>query len=198
MQQRSEQTRKQILDSALALFSQKGYAATSVAQVCDRAQVSKGAFYHHFETKQALFLELLESWLSRVDRTLDQSRWEMKDVPQGLKRMANATGWVMREADENLPMFLEFWSQARLDPVIWKATISPYRRYHQYFTSMIEEGVAEGSLRRIEPQLGAWVIVCFSVGLLLQCVLDPHAEDWGKIASQGMQVLLDGLARRNS
>jgi AcrR family transcriptional regulator len=198
MQQRSEQTRKHIVDSALALFSQKGYATTSVAQICDRAQVSKGAFYHHFETKQALFLELLQTWLSRIDKTLDQSRWEMSDVPSGLMRMANAMRWVLREADENLPMFLEFWSQARLDPVIWKATIDPYRRYQNYFTSMIEEGVGEGSMRQVDPQLGAWVIVCFSVGLLLQCVLDPKGEDWGEVASQGMQVLLDGFARRNS
>ena len=195
MQQRSQKTHRQITESALALFSQKGYESTSVAEICAQAQVSKGAFYHHFKTKQALFLELLETWLTRIDNTLDQSRWAMSDVPQGLMVMANATKGILREADENLPMFLEFWSQARLDPAIWKATIAPYRRYQQYFASMIEEGIAEGSLKAIDPQIGAWMIVSFAVGLLLQCVLDPQGEDWGEVAGQGMQVLLDGLTR---
>lgn len=198
MQQRSEQTRQQIMQSALTLFAQKGYESASVTEICDRAQVSKGAFYHHFKTKQALFVTLLESWLTRIDGTLDQSRWDMSNVPQGLMAMANATRGILREADENLPMFLEFWSQARLDPAIWQATIAPYRRYQRYFTSMIEEGIAEGSLRDMDPKLGAWVIVCFAVGLLLQCVLDPRGEDWGEVAGQGMQILLDGYSRRNS
>jgi len=198
MQQRSEQTRQQIVNSALKLFSQQGYESTSVAEICDRAQVSKGAFYHHFRTKQALFVELLESWLRRIDSTLDQSRWEMSDIPRGLMAMANATRGILREADESLPMFLEFWSQARLDPAIWQATIAPYRRYQQYFAAMIEEGIAEGSLREMDPGVGAWVIVCFAVGLLLQYVLDPQGEDWGDVAGRGMQVMLDGYTRRNA
>jgi AcrR family transcriptional regulator len=198
VQKRSERTRKQITQSALALFAQNGYGSTSVAEICRTAQVSKGAFYHHFKTKQALFVELLETWLAQIDGTLDQSRWEMDDVPQGLMAMANATRGFLRQADESLPMFLEFWSQARLDPAIWNATIAPYRRYQRYFSSMIEDGVAEGSIKKIDPNLGAWVIVCFAVGVLLQCVLDPEGEDWGDISSQGVRVLLDGLARRDS
>jgi AcrR family transcriptional regulator len=197
MQQRSEQTRKQIMDSALTLFAQNGYETTSVAEICRRAECSKGAFYHHFESKQALFLELLEAWLTQIDGALDQSRWDMDDVPQGLMTMANATRGFLRQADESLPMFLEFWSQARLDPALWNATIAPFRRYQGYFSSMIEDGVAEGSLREVDPNLGAWVLVCFAVGVLLQCVLDPRGEDWGEITSQGVRVLLDGFTRRD-
>ncbi len=198
MQQRSEQTRKQIMDSALTLFAQNGYESTSVAEICRSAKVSKGAFYHHFESKQALFVELLENWLKQIDITLDQTRWAEDDVPSGLMRMANVTRRFMREADDSLPMFLEFWSQARLDPDIWQATIAPYRRYQRYFTSMIEDGITEGSMREVDPNLGAWVLVCFAVGVMLQCVLDPKGEDWGEITSEGVQVLLDGLARRSS
>jgi len=62
MQQRSEETRKHILEAAQRLFSAKGYDATGVAEICQAAGVSKGAFYHHFLTKQAVFLVLLENW----------------------------------------------------------------------------------------------------------------------------------------
>jgi AcrR family transcriptional regulator len=62
-QQRGEETRSHILDVAGELFAERGYDATSVAGICARAGVTKGAFYHHFKSKQAVFLELRDRWL---------------------------------------------------------------------------------------------------------------------------------------
>jgi AcrR family transcriptional regulator len=195
MQQRSEETRQQIVNAAQMLFAQHGYEATSVAEICDAAGLSKGAFYHHFPTKQMLFLELLDNWLNRIDNTLDRSRWEKDDIPQALIHMADVTKGIFQEADGGLPMFLEFWSQARLDPEIWQATIAPYHRYQKYFKLLIKEGIAEGSLKDVNPHLAALMIVSLAIGMLLQYVLDPQAEDWGEVATQSMGLLLDGLAR---
>lgn len=49
-----DRTRQAILDSALALFESQGFHATSVQAVADHANVTKGAFYHHFESKEEL------------------------------------------------------------------------------------------------------------------------------------------------
>lgn len=51
---RPDLTRQAILDSALALFETNGFHATSVHAVADAAGVTKGAFYHHFESKEEL------------------------------------------------------------------------------------------------------------------------------------------------
>jgi AcrR family transcriptional regulator len=51
----SESTRKALVDSAITLFTKQGYAATSLDAVARRARVTKGALYHHFSGKQALF-----------------------------------------------------------------------------------------------------------------------------------------------
>jgi AcrR family transcriptional regulator len=51
----SEATRRALLASAASLFVAKGYAATSLDEVAAEARVTKGAVYHHFATKQALF-----------------------------------------------------------------------------------------------------------------------------------------------
>ena len=73
MQQRSEETRTRLLEAAVRLFAQQGYDASGVAEICAAAGVSKGAFYHHFESKQALFLALLEEWLARLDAAFSRS-----------------------------------------------------------------------------------------------------------------------------
>ena len=51
----SEATRRALLESAARLFAEKGFAATSLDEVAAEARVTKGAVYHHFANKQALF-----------------------------------------------------------------------------------------------------------------------------------------------
>ena len=66
-QQRSEETRARIMDAAVRRFSISGYDAASVDDICAEAGVSKGAFYHHYPTKQAIFLALMQGWLGMID-----------------------------------------------------------------------------------------------------------------------------------
>jgi TetR/AcrR family transcriptional repressor of nem operon len=51
-----------LLDASLSLIRQQGFAATTVDDLCARAGVTKGAFFHHFESKDALGLAAVEHW----------------------------------------------------------------------------------------------------------------------------------------
>jgi len=74
MQQRSEETRMKILDSAIKLFSTRRFNGASVDGICEEAGVNRGAFYHHFHSKQDLFLALLDGWLQTIGNALEASR----------------------------------------------------------------------------------------------------------------------------
>lgn len=196
IQRRGEETRSRILQVAAESFAEHGYDGTGVAEICRRAGVTKGGFYHHFPSKQAVFLELLNRWLVGVDAQLEAAGSESDTVPQSLLQMAEAAQHVFQAASGQLPMFLEFWSKAARDPEIWQATIAPYRRYQAFFSDMIKTGIAEGTLRAVDPEIGAWVIVSLAVGLMLQGVLDPQGTDWGEVAQEGVQMLLEGLEKK--
>ncbi|MCB0040893.1 MAG: TetR/AcrR family transcriptional regulator [Caldilinea sp.] len=198
MQQRSEETRERILSTALACFAEAGYDATGVATICQRAGVSKGAFYHHFASKQALFLALLAEWLDTIDQQMAATRSTAGTVPQELETMAGTFGQVFQDASGNLPLFLQFWTQAAKEPVVWEATMAPFRRYRELFADIIAAGIAEGSLRATDPQLAAHALVSLAVGMLLQGVLDPAGADWAQVAEEAVQLLLDGMLRRES
>ncbi|OGO40771.1 MAG: hypothetical protein A2W36_05000 [Chloroflexi bacterium RBG_16_58_14] len=196
MQHRSEETRSHILDAAYRLFSQEGYAATGVAELCATAGVSKGAFYHHFPSKQAVFLALMEIWLERLDVAFANARQSASSVEQAVVNMAGMAGSVMSSADVHPIILLEFWMQAYREPAVWQAAITPYRRYQHYFARLVEDGIAEGSLRQVEPGLAGRVLVSLALGLLMQAVFDTQAIDLAKEASQSLEILMDGLARR--
>ena len=194
-QRRGEATHSRILDAAAAGFAEQGYEGTSVAEICRRADVSKGAFYHHFASKQNLFLELLERWLTELDRGLAALRAEQAPVPDLLLDMTEMIRQVFHVADDQLPIFLEFWVQAAHEPAMWEATVTPYRRYRAFFAQMIESGIDEGTLRPVDPDTAARVIVSLAVGIVLQGLLDAEGADWGRVAKQGMQMLLEGIEK---
>lgn len=65
LQARAEATRRRILDSAVDLFSELGYGETGLADVLARAGVSKGAFYYHFDSKEAVAVAIIEDYRRR-------------------------------------------------------------------------------------------------------------------------------------
>jgi AcrR family transcriptional regulator len=196
MQERSESTRKGIMSAAAVLFSQSGFEAASVNEICRMADVSKGAFYHHFPSKQQLFLEILDEWLEGIDSQLF-TRSESGDVPQSLMQMAKMLGFVFEAASGQLPMFLEFMVRASRDRAVWDATIAPYRRYQDQFARLIEKGKTEGSIRtEVDAQSASWVLISLAVGILLQGVIDPAMADWNEVTRSGVQMILDSIQRR--
>jgi AcrR family transcriptional regulator len=197
-QRRGEETRNRILEAAVECFAQHGYDGTGVAEICRRAGVTKGGFYHHFPGKQALFLELIDRWLGGLDAQLATACAETETVPETLLQMARMAGQVFQAAHGQLPMFLEFWSNASRDQKVWEATIAPYRWYQDFFSGMIEDGIAEGSLRPVDPETAALVVVSLAVGLMLQGLLDPQGADWGQVTEEGVKMLLRGLEKEQN
>lgn len=65
-EERSERSRRQILDTALDLFSHQGYRATSVREIADEAGVSTGNLYYHFPDKEAIFRSLLDEYWEAI------------------------------------------------------------------------------------------------------------------------------------
>ncbi len=54
--------RQKLLDAALSLIREKGYSSTSVDELCAQADVTKGAFFHHFKSKDALGVAAAHHW----------------------------------------------------------------------------------------------------------------------------------------
>ncbi len=193
MQQRSEETQARILDAAVRCFSISGYNGASVDEICSEAGVSKGAFYHHFPTKQTVFLALLNGWLGTIDIGLKAVHQDT--VPETLLHMTGMLPVIFASAEDRLPMFLEFWLQASRDDAVHQAMIAPYHYFTDYFTSLIESGISEGSLKEVDPEIISQAILSIAIGTLLQGLLDPQRTDWSRVAEQSIQALLAGVIK---
>jgi len=198
MQKRSVETKSKILGAAQDLFSRSGFESASVSEICQLAGISKGAFYHHFPSKQSVFMELLAEWLRGLDKTLESLRNNQPEVPQSLIQMSEIFPSIINAAEGRLPIFLEFWVHATRDPEVWKAAIAPYQKYKEFFIQMMGEGIAAGSIVEMDKETAALAVMSMAIGLLLQGIVDPAGSDWAGVGRESIRMLTDRLTRRST
>lgn len=192
---RREQTRSAILDSATHCFAREGYDSTGVAEICENAGVSKGAFYYHFESKEAVFLELINSWLQVLEHSLREVTSRADSVPEGLLDMAETARKLFEKSHHFMGLFLELWTHASRNEKVRLATIAPYQRYREIFAALIRRGVDEGTLAPVDADAAAQMLLSLSSGLFLQASMEPGSADWGKVLKESINILLNGLKK---
>ena len=69
-EEKNQQTKRRIMDSALAEFAQQGYGASSVNTICSAQGISKGIIYHYFKTKDELYLACVEECFEQLTEFL--------------------------------------------------------------------------------------------------------------------------------
>ena len=193
--QNKQTSREKILQSAVQLFLGEGYEATSVNDICKHAGVSKGSFYHYFETKQVLFLSLMENWSSRVMQSvLGEPITEDSNAKDVLIQMPYQFNMAFAAVPRGFPMLVDFWRQAMADPAIWKTAVEPYRYFMGFFMRIIETGQQDGSIRKdIDSEILARLLVAVAMGYLLEAAFDQEKADWSALTSDGLSVLLEGI-----
>ncbi len=81
-EEKNQQTRRRIMDSALAEFSRQGYGASSVNTICAAQDISKGIIYHYFAAKDDLFLACVEECFVKLTEYLKQSICQSSQNPR--------------------------------------------------------------------------------------------------------------------
>ena len=79
----SGSTRDRIVEAGRYLFWEKGYAATGLAEILDRADANSGSFYHFFESKDALLRAVLELYVEALEPQIVAPAWEATEDPIG-------------------------------------------------------------------------------------------------------------------
>ncbi|MFD6327169.1 TetR/AcrR family transcriptional regulator [Streptomyces sp. NPDC058442] len=83
-QERTRATTDALLSSARELFVDHGFAATSLGAICDRAGVTRGAFYHHFSNKEQIFREVYTVEQKELATVVRRAFWSQQDPWDGM------------------------------------------------------------------------------------------------------------------
>src|SRR5581483_1821878 len=94
-------TRRRLVEAARHLFWEKGYGATGLAEILDRAGANSGSFYHFFDLKDALLRTVLDSYVTLLEPHVVRPAWEQTADPvervfallDGYRQRLLASGW---------------------------------------------------------------------------------------------------------
>ena len=157
--------RDAFLDVAQRLVETKGYEAMSIQDVLEAQEVSKGAFYHYFDSKQALLEAVVERFadgaMARMAPILSDPNLSALEK---LERVfAGIAGWKAERKDLVLAI-IEVWSSDSNAIVREKLRRMTLRLVTPLFSAVIKQGIDEGMFNVASPDETATVLLSVMLG----------------------------------
>ncbi|MBC8390776.1 MAG: TetR/AcrR family transcriptional regulator [Actinobacteria bacterium] len=189
-EQRKIKSRNKILSTAEKYFTEKGIKETDIDEICREAGLTRGAFYHHFPTKQQFLLELLDRWANKMASQLSSIQFELKNSVEILTEITEKMQPVFEQAGKQLPIFLELYIKAVNDPSLKKYVLKSYCSYLTFLTDVVSKGAEKDSVKKTDIEDISKILFSITIGLLIQGLINPQGTDWGKLAKKSIRLLL--------
>jgi TetR/AcrR family transcriptional repressor of nem operon len=170
--------RNEILDIARRLVYTKGYEQMSIQDILDALKISKGAFYHYFDSKQALLDGLIERILDDAEQVL-RPIVEAKDLSaiEKLRRYFDTAGrWKVSQKSFMLDLF-RVWHADANAIMRQKQEAASIKRIAPMLAEIIQQGMNEGVFSTKYPEQFADMFVGLSHGFedkLVELLLTDH------------------------
>ena len=193
-QARSEATRQKILSAGIDLFSEVGYAAAGLGEIIERVGMTKGALYHHFDSKDALATAIIEEG---SNLTLDAFRNVCESPSPALENMIHGVFVVTdllvsdktaRTAEQLTRALAEFNSTASQ---VWNSRLDT-------MTTQARRASTEGDLREdIDPAVASESILNAMLGAQL-LAKTADGNDHIKRLTGSLELLLPAIVADTS
>ncbi len=196
----AEATRKALLEAALMVFSQKGYAAARLEDVAEHAGVSRGAIYWHFHSKAELYNTLVAETSAQTEEVIRRAIAEGQNLLDVHRRIMIGL-LVLLEEDAHYRAVQEL--------VLFKTEITPeleegmrlkaaaLRETEERIATSFRAAIAAGEMRAdLDPVIGARAAMTYINGLHSTWLIDQQAFSLREDAPALVDVFLRGIAAR--
>lgn len=180
--------------AAYRTFLQYGYHDTSVDRICAEAGISKGSLYWHYDSKQAIFVDLIEYWAREVmDEVYERFEAAAQNEGNLAEFLKNGLKSEARRGLALIPLWLELSAIGRHEPAIQVALAKVYRRTR----SAIVEVLRPVTPFQTETQRRGMAAAAFGAftGIIMQAVVDPQGADADELIEGFMSLVERWLER---
>jgi TetR/AcrR family transcriptional regulator len=184
--------RRRLMNAAITLFARKGYAATTVREIVQGAEVTKPVLYYHFGNKAGIFLAVMQDGLKEFDAT----------VAAVLAAAATARERVVRFLGDAFELVLRNVEVMRVIDAIYYGPPqgAPYfdfevvhRKFIETLTGLVNDGICSGEFKRGDAEETAWALVgCFEVARGMSLCHPEARFDRAKLARL-VDVVFEGV-----
>ncbi|MGE2720350.1 ScbR family autoregulator-binding transcription factor [Mycolicibacterium celeriflavum] len=194
-QARSEATRRRIIEAAVDLFNEIGYPATSLGDIIERADMTKGALYYHFDSKEALAFAIIDEGSANLfdafEKISESSAPALERIIHSCFVVADLlrTDGMARSATQLRRTFGEFS----------EATARIFGRWLEEISSSVTMAIEEGDVRPdLDPLAVAETVVGAMTGAELLSSSTSSGTDVMERLGRIWEVLLPAVATDES
>ncbi|KQL45790.1 TetR family transcriptional regulator [Brevibacillus choshinensis] len=157
------ETKKRIALVSKDLFSQKGYLGTSIEDIIVASGSSKGNLYHHFKSKEGLFLYLIEE---QVDEWIEQWSSKEKQCQTVSEKLYGLADHVADELKNPLTKAAEeFRGSETANPEVVKQIMLAVQKQREVFHSVLQEAIDKGEIGGYDKNQLAFILYALFAGL---------------------------------
>ena len=172
-----QERRTQILDVARQLFAQRGYHATSIQDLLDGADIARGTFYLHFDSKRAIFDELIDEFLGRIRsvvRVVDIGERAAPPLQQIQENLDRIFAVLQRNRDmARITLLIAEGLDAEADAKM----ADFYGRLRDLLTHALQLGQSMGLVRKCEAHIVAQAALGGLKEVVLQWIAQRDSSD---------------------
>jgi len=187
----SEATRAALLDEATALFAARGYAGTSLEDVASASQVTRGAVYHHFASKQALFEAVLQLQEARAMEAVAVAAAAVPDPWDAAILALHA--YLQQSCDPVYGRLVWLEGPAALGWRRWRECERNYAYglVERFIRGLVDGGYLDGTGFDTLVQFSFWMLGGAGLAVAEAAPLDkPRVRDeWGRLIAQAFGSL---------
>lgn len=193
-------TKQRLLDAAFALFYARSYADVGVQEICEKAGVKKGSFYHFFPSKRDLTLAVLnQSWTDVQDKVLGEAF--AHDIPPlaRIERLVDMIFHMQQQVKETTGQMMgcQFGNLASELSTQDEAIRLRVERIFQEIEAPIEaaliEAVEQGELPPIDTQATAEAMFAYIEGVVLLAKTRNDPELVKRLGKAVVQIAIPGV-----
>ena len=190
-------TRENLLTAALEVFSRDGYSVARLEDIAEAAEVTRGAIYHHFGSKEELYIALVTERSAGINKLAEQVLSEGGTADEIIRRFLLSLIGYLEENPEYRSLLELATSKVELTDglkSLREDTVKGRRQLAYVFQNLLEQGIREGTIRSDLPVTpAAWNLISFMNGLGLVWIQDPGAFSIHEDKEALVDIFLTGL-----
>jgi TetR/AcrR family acrAB operon transcriptional repressor len=172
-------TRENVITAALEVFSQYGYSAARLEDIAKAAEVTRGAIYHHFGSKEELYKALVTERSAGINQLAGEILGQGGTPIEIIRRLLVSLFEYLDENEEYRALLELAISKVELTEglnSIREDTVKGRRQLAAFFEELLSQGIQAGTIRSdLAAEPAAWSLVSFMNGVGLIWIQDPQA-----------------------
>jgi AcrR family transcriptional regulator len=194
----ARETRERILLAAMELFRKHGFHNTSLAQILDRANITKGGFYFHFKSKDELGFAVLKRtksfWMKNVIGALEDE----PDARSRIRKMVEIMTQMHRGDIFRGGALLAVMAAEMMDTEseFAERITGIFDEWQKSLVDILERGKAEGLFKNhVDSKALALILIGCCQGTTMMGHLDPERIDFDALLRDLEKWVLEGIAQ---